>query len=76
MVMRVLISSSDVLRVLDSADKQVVKNASDAFEEIKRETSTYPSFNAIVNVFGPVRHAQKMPEEADSPTLVMVLPVL
>lgn len=54
MVKRFIHSSSDVLQVLESSDQNAVKHASDAFDAIKSDNSTHPSFHAILKCFGPV----------------------
>lgn len=76
MVKRFVDVKQDVSRVIDASDQDSVKKGIKLCDDMHKFESTYPSFNAIVNCFGPIRHAHKIVEATDTPTLMLVLPLL
>lgn len=76
MVERFLLASSDVVRIIESSDQEAAKSASEVYDAIKCINSTFPSFQAIVTCFAPIRHAQTLLEAAETPTIMLVLPAV
>lgn len=64
------------VNVIESPDQDSTKNASDALDSIAFENSKYPSINSIITSIQVIRQSQTMLEAADTPTLMMVFPMI
>lgn len=69
-------ATPDIILIMESAYRYAAKSVIQALGEIQYENSTYPHLNAIIKCFQPILHAQTILEASNTPTLIMVIPVL